>query len=412
MKASLSYRSLYNLFFLFVSIVWSPIQIYYLHIDGAARTLAFMEIVAVMLNVGAVKSNKDVFRSSAFICWTILCIFTFINSIIHGLPLQYTQYGAWAFFRQNIISPFIFLCVSIIELKNNKYKCLNVVLLAQMIFLIIGAIHTNTTLSQFDRGLNEELGNMLPLTAVSSVFVAGVLFSERKLKLGWFAIGLIIVFAVYLIIVSVTRKAFGAVIIIVVGIMLGRSRKLNVRTGIMNIIIGIILYIGVQYTLNHTYMGERIVESTDSVDVPLSSNPTVNNILMSVLGDRAEHYYLGRELFYQHPVLGIGLLNFSSVASSSHRLHTEYMVQLCENGIIGFSLLVLYYFVLLKGLLQKRKEKINIWIYLSGLLYVLFINLTAWTFDMKYIMITYAIVITRIYSKPGYYEDSNSQSQR
>ena len=86
------------------------------------------------------------------------------------------------------------------------------------------------------------------------------------------------------------------------------------------------------------------------------------------------------------------------------RLHTEYMVQLCENGIIGFALLMLFYYQLLKGLWKKHKDGYSTAMCLGGLLMVLFLNLSTWTYNLHIAMIIYALLITIANNKLLLYE--------
>ena len=129
-------------------------------------------------------------------------------------------------------------------------------------------------------------------------------------------------------------------------------------------------------------------------------------MLNTMLGDRAIQYELGYMTFLKHPWTGIGLTNFMSVTGYPYRLHTEYMTQLCENGIIGFSLLVFFYFLLIRKLyVNYKKYGDDITIVLFGLLAILFINITAWTYCTVFGMIYYAIILSHAYSNDDDVED-------
>lgn len=407
MNSTRSFVSNYNLFFIFVSIIWAPVQIYFLQIDGASRTIFILGITAFLFNITSFRKNKDVFNSPAFICWTILVLYSIINSIKHGFV---SQFGAFFFIRENFLDPYVFLVITIIELKNNKSKCLKVILFAQLIYLIIGASHISYVAGA--RNSNMELGNMLPLTAMCTVFVAGVLLSDNNLNGHWLSFVAIVLLAFYIIMLSAARKAFGGVVIVLLGVVLSRNIKLNLKTLLLLLASAAILYIGIQYLLADTMMGQRLAESSEQFDIPLSSNPIVNSFLMTLLGDRSVQYYAALEIFIQHPITGIGTLNFLYTSDVGYRLHTEYMVQLCENGLIGFILLMVYFFLLFKGLHQERILGENVWVYLFGLLTVVFLNLTTWTYNMNYIMTIYAIIIVTVYSKNTIYENSDSSQQR
>jgi len=301
------------------------------------------------------------------------------------------------FIRANFLSPFVFLMIAMIELNRDKEKGLKVIMIAQLFYLIIGVLHISSVL--YERAGASELGNALPLMSVCVVFVTGVLFVDRELKWGWRFFGAVFVFALTIIIVCATRKALGALIVIFIGIVLGKSKKIDIRSTFIVLLISVFLVIGGKWVMNNTLIGERIAESEEQFYYPLSSNPKINNFLMVLLGDRSYQYYTCLESYHKHPITGVGIYNYMTVQEERVRLHSEYLVQLYENGLVGIALLFLFYTMLFLGLNRKKKTGKNIMAYLFGVLSVLFINLTSWTYDRQYVMIIYAILFIEIYSK-------------
>lgn len=99
---------------------------------------------------------------------------------------------------------------------------------------------------------------------------------------------------------------------------------------------------------------------------------------LNYLGDRAAQYMLAWDLFLEYPITGIGLKNFSVMANYPFVLHTEYMVQLCECGIIGSALYLLFMGGLFKTVFRIWKSNGRLfYICLGGLLCMLFLNFTA-----------------------------------
>ena len=296
----------------------------------------------------------------------------------------------------NVINLFIFLWIVIIELNRDKSKCLKVLLAGLLIYMVMGAL--NVTISDDNRAYAVGLGNMLPLYSMSAAFVAGLLLNYNDLKGSWWSFISIIIFALFLIVVTATRKALGGLLIILVGVLMSKNRKFNNRSIVVSTIIMVGMIIGYNWIRENTFIGERLDNMGEQFDYELSSNPMVNDFLLDFLGDRSYYYYYGIMYFHQQPLTGIGLGNFKVVNQSTSRIHSEYIVQLCENGIIGLLLLLLFYFFILVGLNRQRKKGENIWVYMFGLFAVLFINFTAWTYNMEYIMLIYAILIVQIYS--------------
>lgn len=395
MKSKTTKISNYNLFFIFFSIIWTPVQLYYIQIDGYGRIPLLLSVTAIILNMKGRKN--DCIHNAAFMCWTVLTLYSFVNAMIKGYDVRYTFF---MFFRSNFLTPYVFLFIALIELGRNQKRCIKVILIAQLLYMFLGATHI--TFYTPERVLAEGLGNTLPLTAVSVMLVASCMFVDGGFKNRWGAFGMILVFATFIIIISATRKALGALVIILIGFLLGKSKKLDSKTIITTVLGAIIIYIGMQLVLKNTYIGQRINESAVS-DVPLSSNPIINDFLMSFLGDRARQYYDGIALHHLYPITGIGLGNFQSVNDSQFRFHTEYMVQYCENGTIGILLLLLFDAIILIELSKKRKKGENIMLPLFGLFAIMFINFTAWTYNQQYGMVMYAIILARTYNRQSNY---------
>lgn len=402
--------SIYNLFYLFLSILWSPLQVYYLRVDGAGRTMMFFSMIAVFLNLNSFIRLNKIFKSPAFLCWTILGLYAIVNSMIKGFD---EPFGTMTFIRNNFIDSYIFLSIAIIEHSRNKYHCLKIVWIAQLVFLVMGLLH----LSLDESGIRLEadtIGNMLPLTAVSFCFVSSVLLLNNRLRLGWSGYIIILFFTLYIIVSVATRKAFGAIVFIVLGVVLGKLNKMDLKNIFWVLLSTIIIYWGIVWIMDNTLLGNRIEEAVGESAVNLSDNPQINNFLLSLLGDRASQYYEGNIIFLQHPITGIGLTNYMAYSSSQYRLHTEYMVQLCENGLIGIILLLLFYSFLIIGLFQMKKSGRSVYLYFFGLLAIFFINLTAWTYCMNYVMIIYAVLISDIQTVKSInnnsHYDSNSRA--
>ena len=247
----------------------------------------------------------------------------------------------------------------------------------------------------------EGIGNLYPLHAVAFLFVSSVLLVEERIRM-WFFVVITLGISV-LIFLSGTRKAFGAEVIILLGVVINNGKKRNLWAWIRLVFLGAVLAMGVYYAINNTTVGERILEGTDErMYVQLVENQRLNDFIMKMLGDRGVQYESALELFHEHYWTGIGLTNFMDMSGGDLVLHSEYMVQLCENGMIGFVLLMLFYVLLVIGLVSNRKVvgKQKTGIVLFGLFAILFINFTSWTYCMNYAMVFYAIFFVYAFSEP------------
>lgn len=402
-KVKKDWVTIYNLFYIFISIVWEPLQLYYLHVDGAGYTLMMLSMVALLLNVSSIGKHRDVLQSFPYVCWFLLLLFATVNSAVQGM---YNLTGPGYVLYKRLWEPCILLTISIIEFSKSRDQFLKVVMFALLAYMVLGFLHMGEN-EDNDRITAEGLGNVLPLTGIGTVFVASLLYNLREIKL-WHFIPIVVLVA-YSVLMAATRKAFGGTIIILVGMILSRQDKLTVGRVLVIAAFGILLYFGVVYVLGNTVLGERLTAEQEEIFyVPLSSNPKVNDFLMSVLGDRSLQYYRGLyEVFPEHPIAGVGLLNYPVVTYTAHNLHSEYLVHICENGIIGFTLFFLFYVSMGLRLIQNRKRCATASLSIWGLMAIMFINITAWTYTLDFVMIMYAIFICSAANKQTQYENCN-----
>lgn len=399
----------YNLFYLFVCLIWPPFRLYILRADGAGRTIMILSILAILLNLFEFWKNKKLFVKPAFLCWTVLMCYSIWNVITKGFNTEFTTFK---FLRINYFDSFVFLTVAMLELNRNKEKALWTLWIALGVFLLIGLPNFGVRGDEGRFGI-EGLGNFYPLHAVCFLFVSSVLFAEEKINRTFF-LALAAVISV-LVLLSGSRKAFGAEAILLLGVVLNNGKKKNVWTWFRIVVFGGVLVYGIMYVMGHTVVGDRILAGTDDdFYVQLVENDKINDYLMLLLGDRAIMYEMGIELFHEHFWTGIGLTNFIDVSGYELRIHSEYIVQLCENGFIGFALLMLYYTLLILALVRNRKEdnKNKIGVALFGLMALLFLNLTAWTYCQNWAMVYYALVLMYAYfdSKTGKIEVNTNEN--
>lgn len=395
----------YNLFYIFMAIIWPPFQIYILKVDGAGRTIMIMAILAIVLNLIEFWRQRKIYTSPFFICWVVLFCYSMWNAFNKGF---YAEYGTFKFLRDKYFDTFVMLIFMMLELKKDKHTCLWLIWIALGVYLLIGL--PSFALNPEERFSVEGIGNLYPLHTVAFLFVSTILFVEEKIKMWFFvivAIGVSVI--IYL---SGTRKAFGAEVIILLGVVLNNGKKRNIWSWLRLVFFGSILLAGVYYVMTFTMVGERIQEGNDEqYYVQLVENQRFNDFLMTLLGDRAGQYEISLELFHEHYWTGIGLTNFMDMSGGELVLHSEYMVQLCENGMIGFVLLMLFYVLLIIGLLKNRKrEKRKVNMALFGLLAVLFIDFTSWTYCMNYIMVIYAILF--MYAEPVDEKDNKDDEDK
>lgn len=82
---------------------------------------------------------------------------------------------------------------------------------------------------------------------------------------------------------------------------------------------------------------------------------------------------------------------------SDYVLHTEYIVQLAEGGIIGFTLFLLFYVGIGKRIVISWKNyktrRTEIWLFIGAFGAILFVNITAWTYSFPHYFLIFGIIL-------------------
>jgi O-antigen ligase len=115
------------------------------------------------------------------------------------------------------------------------------------------------------------------------------------------------------------------------------------------------------------------------------------------MGDRAFMYDCGWDLFLEHPLTGIGLLNFrlQNALGIDLVLHSEYMVQICECGIIGSILFLIFYYGMAKRIIQlliSGENRQDTLVLLATFVGFLMMSFFAWTYTSIYYFVFFGFI--------------------
>lgn len=367
-------HSYFNYFFIAIVLLWAPLQGTIMTFDAKGRILFALTVIAFIVNY-----NKQVFKKMLFskpiIIWIIWVIYSAINMMSKGFHNEYLSPSFYIITK--LFMPLVIMSVCAYEYNKNNYKLTKTLLYIFCIYSIIGFFFMTINRSHTSDGA-ATLGNLLALNNLFIIFYAGLLYKWGELSAVKF-IGFV-VFVFVVIIASATRKALGAATILLLFVVLSNMR-FTAKSFLSVLLLALTLYVGTNYIMKNTLMGERLSMTEEAGE----KFNTSNNVFLNFLGDRALFYIVGTELFYEHPISGIGLLNFTEETGTNYRIHSEYMVQLAENGLIGSTLFILFYVSLISAIFKYRRHSIfakttgNI--LLGGVVAILFISFTAWTYD-------------------------------
>ena len=348
-------------------------------------------LVMSMINTGVSSGNlKYAFRQPAIIIWSVWLVYTFIVRFFAGYRSDNEIYSILHIF----FLPISVMIIVFVEAMKNMRRTTLFILVIETLFVILGLTlqsRGSGTGTGWEARGGMDLGNALPLNAVTMAFFAAWAYVKGYIK----ERTLYILLAISLmgIFFTSTRKAFAGWAIGCVFVALTKFDYHKPANLFKLAVIAIIAYMALQLMMTYTMMGQRFNQVEDAGEFAMRNYETV--WWLKPLGDRALHYILGWELFLEHPIFGIGIHNFQSITNFAVPIHSEYIVQLCECGIIGTVLYLLFNYQLLKGILKHKKYISNKegLILLSALATLYFISLTAWQYDAVRIFAQNGIII-------------------
>jgi O-antigen ligase len=294
----------------------------------------------------------------------------------------------------SLFIPYFALVLMCHECLVDLGKPLKLMVFAFSIYCILGFFFMGIVHDDNDSLMS--LGNMLAINGSLLVFLLCAARNEKVIS--GFLFSTLMILVLLMIVASATRKAFGVAIILVA--FYGVSMvSLNAKNIFLVALLAVGVYVGVNYVMDNTYMGERLANTSEQAESRESL--ASDSKFLQFVGDRAPHYVLGWEIFKQYPVTGIGLYNFMHVSRFNERLHTDYMVQFTENGLIGVVLFVLYYLWYIRNLNKLRRvpeRRSAAIIGMGWIVAVLFLGISAWTYDMPNVFICSGVVASYVYS--------------
>ena len=385
-----------NYLFIFLVINYSLLVNFVFHIDKTGYGLIFLSVLVLVINA---KDFKTIQLSKPVVFWLIWCFFVVFNYAIHDHSVN--PMNVLGLFRRVFI-PLITMTVVIKEYRHNDTGFLWLCAIAFLFYTAIGYY--------FDRGIlyrvegdENVLGNTYAITVSLGLFFFVLLQKQGKLKMViWIALAAVIMLVLAM---SGTRKAFGVGIILLAFWALSMINRRKIGSWVVVVAFFIVGLYGYNYLIENTFMGERLEMIEEQGDIYL---PPDAPKALTIFGDRAPHYYYGWQMFKKHPLLGVGLVQ-SRVGQGRIfvYIHSEYMVQLTDNGIVGFMLFVLLYYWVGKKLLKKLKKHASLSLCcIGGFVALLFMELTAWVWDFSPVFIVLGVLIA--YGKYDYEDEKDT----
>lgn len=376
-------RYLFNIVYLGMAVLWPLVKSLYLGgIDGAGRIEIILMTIAMIINFNQIlKSPKQM------LIWLFWIIYIIICSTYKGFQNEFQSFGNWILTM--LLFPYVTMLVAYHAIVFNYKMTINILFRCYFLYIVFGALSMDFVESyDTDLRMSNNLGNTFFNTSILFATFSALLYSQGRLWKIFYWFLLLLVF--YIIYISGQRKGLVSVFIIIFGALFA----VNSGKGFKSMLyMGLLLLIacgGISMIMEYSTAGQRMVNS-------MSESQFQDNWFLKLMGDRGVMYYLGWDMFLQNSWTGIGITNFcwQNGYMEGLPLHTEYMVQLAECGIIGSLFFICLYYGMLKRLLicynmrLALKETI---ILLSTFVSIIIINLVTWTYDNPNYFMMYGII--------------------
>ena len=377
-----------NYLFVFLVIMDLPLVTIF-GLNGVHVIAEMLMFVTTFLHVSDKKFIR-IITSTPVVLWLLWIIYSLINWRFSPGPRS-TDLGNPLYMLHYILTPLFTMLISYYEGSRDLKQFLTFCIVVMSAYVVIGVTMQGGGAVASDERTGTSLGNELALTSCVLAFVSFLSFSKKYIKTPLF------LFVNFLVLVGIffisTRKAMGGWFVIVFFYLVGyynlKDPKKIIGFGIALAVIGL----GAMYILQNTFMGERMMDIENSSAKWMEND---SNLFLRYMGDRAYFYIYGWALFLQYPWTGIGLENFGFYMIRDERIHSEYIVELCENGVIGSLLYLIFNISIIKSIVKsfKIQPRIVSFVCVGGMACIIFISFYAWTYSVSKYFIMMGIILS------------------
>lgn len=389
-------RDLFSYFAIAYSIAFWALTNVIFHFDGAGRTVIMFLFIALFLN------RRDVLQSfynKSVLLYLILSVYMLFNSILKGGADVYNQDGYLMLFNAAIV-PFLVLILVVVYAQKNfertLFSCLVGVVFYAIICMLAGDVSSESRMS--DSGINSNEIAIQVCMGFSLILAAYLLSFINKTTLILLAILFIIC-----IFKTGSRTAFIMFAFITCGFVFSKFDLRNPSNILMLSLVFLIGYYGLSWILENTYVGLRLSgkeDVADGNDFEIATGTFWDNF-----GDRGFQYYYSWPYFLDNPITGLGLKRWCQFNIQQIVFHSEWLVQMVENGLLGLCLYLWFHsrlFIFAYFRLKKLKQSEGIgsefriqFLFIFTLLSLYAANFFIWTYTSSCLMAVLGLFIAK-----------------
>ncbi len=366
-------------------VLWPLIQSEFLGgFDGAGRIGWFMMIMAVFAN------GKSLFYvPRIMLIWGVWILYNVILCQIKGFDMS-IPFPIWV--ANCLIMPFVTMLVAYNAFRQDSGNTVKLLFYCWFVFVALGLVtmqaHIRDVMGEDITRQSNEMGNHFINASVFLLMFAFYALNKGLIKINIFIVACLI--EILAIVLSGSRKGMLSIFIIFFMSYVGKKTDMSMKQFVRIGFIAMIAYMVVQIIMTYTVAGLRI-------QAGLEEEEYADNWFLSKMGDRAFMYDYGWDLFLENPLTGIGLQNFrwQNALGIELAIHSEYMVQICECGIIGSVLFLIFYYGMAKRivlLLISGANKQDTFVLLATFIGFLMMSFFAWTYTGIYYFIFFGFI--------------------
>lgn len=355
------------------------------HFDGNGYIVILLSIIYLIVNKSTYRI-KPFLNNHAIVIWFVLMCYHIVNAIYKGAT---EGLESQSILPGTIINILLMTLCSYMYVINKRFLLWTI--FVSLTYYLLVAYNFNTMLDdgRFSGFLyTTQLGQM---SGVLCIIISLLIYEKKN-----FMYAILYTFPVFMMILAGSRNGLLTVLFSLA--VLAAPYFFQRRNSILLVgILALILYNNIQ--------GSLVMERTDNSEYILEYE--TGTFLDYILGDRLFYYIVGWTNYIENPLTGIGLLNFAEYNAYRYPIHSEPMTHLCEGGLVGAVLYLLFKWQFVKVFIIKcRVNTLALNQCLVVFVALIFIGLTARIYHYEFFFPLYGIILGEIYNNNEKNEDS------
>lgn len=250
-----------------------------------------------------------------------------------------------------LIENYIILNLSCFLFLRNVPATLKCVYVSYLLYILL-----TFNIVSIDRMFDNRLTGLIHANQFAQCAGMGLLllaFMKYSLRLSYIKVAFLAVVFIAAIIGSGSRNGFLLFVFFLAALTLPKlfANSIDVQRVIQFFIITGIAVVVIYFVLENTGLGSRVMKS-------------------DIMSQRGDYYIIGWKNFLEHPLLGIGMWNFGPYNHYPYPLHSEYMIHLCEGGLVGFCIYISFLYLFISSIIKCLKDNMNVFVIVVLLIFI------------------------------------------